>query len=30
MSSPDILSDEVTEDEGIERNARKHQGAIIK
>ena len=29
ISSPDILSDEVTEDEGIVRNIRKHRGAFI-
>ena len=29
MSSPGILSDEVTEDEGIGRNVKKYRGAII-
>ena len=28
ISIPDILSDEGTEDEGIGRNVRKHQGVI--
>ena len=29
MSSPDILSDEGTEDEGIGRNVRKYQGKLL-